>query len=48
VISLAMEGVRRFGPEWTFRGVGIVMLVTYLPVAHFLHERGFAAPDCVC
>lgn len=40
VISLAMEaGVRRFGPEWTFRGVGIIMLVTCLPAAWFLQER---------
>lgn len=40
VISLAMEaGVRRFGPEWTFRGVGIIMLVTCLPAAWYLQER---------
>ncbi|TXT08907.1 hypothetical protein VHUM_03035 [Vanrija humicola] len=40
VISLGLEaGVRNLGLEWTFRLVGLVMLVTCLPAAWYVKER---------
>lgn len=40
IISLALEaGVRNLGVPWTFRLVGLVMLVSCLPAAWFIKER---------
>lgn len=40
VISLALEaGVRNIGLEWTFRLVGLLILVTCLPAAWYVKER---------
>lgn len=40
VISLSMSAVlNRLGTAWTFRLIGLVMLVTGLPAAWFIKER---------
>jgi hypothetical protein len=40
IISFAMDGlIQKLGPAWTFRIIGLVMLVTGLPAAWLIKER---------
>lgn len=40
VISFAMDGlIQNLGPDWTFRIIGLMTLVTGLPAAWLIKER---------
>jgi nitrate/nitrite transporter NarK len=40
VISFAMDGlIKRLGPDWAFRIIGLMTLVTGLPAAWLIKER---------